>query len=64
MPLLTKGNNSHFSLHRFPNNVDEDVDANLYKTKFTFGGGTLKNQVFISRGNPQWGRETSAVFSG
>ena len=39
MPLLTKGDNSHSSLHRFPNNVDEDVDANLYKTKFFFGGG-------------------------
>ena len=39
MPLLTKGDNSHSTLHRFPNNVDEDVDANLYKTKFFFGGG-------------------------
>ena len=40
MPLLTKGDNSHLSLHRFPipNNVDEDVGAILYKTKFIFGG--------------------------
>ena len=64
MPLLTKGDNTHLSLHRFPIPNKEDVDANLYKTKFVWGGDTLKYQGLISRGNPQWARETSAVFSG
>ena len=36
----------------------------IYTRQSSFLGDTLKYQVFISRGNPQWARETSAVFSG